>query len=71
MALGCERRRADFAGGAEQLAEAVRKARPDYDPSQDPNLLRPFLAPKVPTWVWVAGGAAVLLVIFRQPRKAG
>jgi hypothetical protein len=41
-------RQNDYEGGAERLAGAIRKARPDYDPKKDPDLTRPPPAPPAP-----------------------
>lgn len=58
-----------YEGGAEQLAEAIRKADPAYDPRKDPNLTRkksdPFLSwpNDWPTWVWVVVGIAAFWLL--------
>lgn len=39
-------RQSDYSGGAERLASALRRARPDYDPAKDPDLTKPKPEPK-------------------------
>lgn len=62
--------RQDTYQGPAQLAEAIRKADPSYDPSKDPDATKPAIGlpdlSKIPTWVWVAG--AVGLYMFLQKK---
>jgi hypothetical protein len=55
--------------GPERLAEALRRARPDYDPGKDPDLTSPFrlplALPNLPPWAWLA--LAVLAWVAVQP----
>lgn len=62
--------------GPEKLTEAIRKADPKYDTARDPDLNKPWwekILPadlsKVPTSVWVIGGAGVLLLLSRNQQK--
>lgn len=53
---------------AEELAAAIRKADPGYDPKKDPDARKPALPgmpdlSQIPVPVWI-GGALVLLMIF-------
>ena len=58
--------RQDDYGGPEQLAEAARKAKPNYRPENDPNVNRPLDAAKqVPGIVWVIAAVLALLVATR------
>lgn len=62
--------RQDSYPGAEKLAEAIRKADPNYDPKKDPDLTKPpppALPPlgSVPLWVWALGAVGVLVLISR------
>lgn len=65
-------RQDNFEGGPEALADALRKASPDYDPKKDPNGKSPVLPglpdlSQIPLWVWLCGG--VLLLAFLLPPK--
>lgn len=55
--------RQDEYAGPVELATAIRKADPNYQPAKDPNLLKPQpLNPESwPTWVWLVAGGALLL----------
>lgn len=63
----------DLAG----LAEAVRRADPNYDPLKDPSPLRPALPSlpafdptAIPWWAWLAaGGLATLFLLPTQTRE--
>jgi hypothetical protein len=58
--------RQDSYSGPEELAEAIRRAQPDYDPKKDPDgKAAPFSFNHPLTWV--AGGLAALLLLI--PRK--
>lgn len=63
-------RQDDYQGGPRRLAEAIRKASPNYDPRKDPDLTRPR-APDVaapeswPGWLWGALGVAGLWLLRR------
>lgn len=60
-----------FDGGPVALAEAVRKARSDYDPKRDPDLTKPGTPGGVPPAGLWAGLAALLLFLFgKKPVKA-
>jgi hypothetical protein len=64
-------RQDDYAGGAEALATAVRKADPNYHPDTDPNKTKPDLIPgldlaDINPLVWLAGGGLVFLVLWRK-----
>lgn len=66
--------------GVEQLAEAVRKAAPSYDPGKDPDVMRPAV-PKladlklpeklsdVPTPAWCCCGAALLCWLIARKKE--
>jgi hypothetical protein len=64
--------RQDGYRGPEKMAEAIRKADPNYNPARDPDLNRQVTPPvpdidlsKLPRWAWtLAGGAGVLLLLF-------
>lgn len=57
----------DYAGGAEALAAALRKADPNYDPNKDPGPKNPEGPGGVPLWAWAAG--FVGLVLFLPSKK--
>lgn len=63
-------RQDDYEGGAEQLAQALRKADPSYKPEQDPDKRKPVpLVPDVagiPGWA-LAGGGLLLVFLLTQP----
>jgi hypothetical protein len=72
-------RQDDYSGGAPVLAQAIRKADPNYDPAKDPNANKPTPAPGAPDWIngllaklpvppWVAAAAiaAAGLYYFRD-----
>jgi len=64
--------RQDAYGGPEQLAGAIRKARPDYKPDADPNLSKPTpLVPgvnfgSVPPMAWLAGLAGISFLALNR-----
>lgn len=41
-------RQDDYGGGSDRLAGAIRRARPDYDPKKDPDLMKPAPPPPLP-----------------------
>jgi hypothetical protein len=54
--------RQDEYRGPEQLAEAIRKARPDYDPARDPDATARATWPDWPPWAWLLAGAAAVFL---------
>lgn len=66
-------RQDNYSGGAAQLAEAIRRIRPDYDPKRDPDALRNPKAPAGGEWwetaKWIAlfVGVGFLLLVFGLP----
>lgn len=71
--------RQDDYRGAEALAEALRKADPNYQPAKDPDLTKPALAVpsmddfgkllrEVPAWAWVALAFLVYLRFFHKEK---
>jgi hypothetical protein len=64
-------RQNDYQGGADGLAAALRRVDPNYRPPTDPDARRTPASPSatVPTWLWVVGGLAVLLLF--TSRKEG
>jgi hypothetical protein len=66
--------RQDDYGGPEQLAAALRRAQPNYNPKNDPDRskLLPWLPrlvlSKVPAWAWVAAGAALVLLLRKETK---
>lgn len=63
--------RQDRYDGAEELASALRKAHPDYQPDKDPPK-QPNILPggvdlsRIPTPVWALGGLSLLLLLSRR-----
>jgi hypothetical protein len=63
--------RQDEYHGPERLAAALRRARPDYDPSKDPNRDRPLGVLSLPNWprtVWYVLGIVACLFLLRRKR---
>lgn len=61
--------RQDAYAGPEPLAEAVRKADPNYQPKNDPDLNRPALAGGAPgAALVILGGLAAVLLYLRSQR---
>lgn len=60
-------RQDDYADGADGLANALRRADPDYDPTKDADLRRsPRIDPsRIPAPVWI-GAAIVAVLLFRR-----
>lgn len=64
--------RQDGYKGPEQLATALRRADPNYDPSKDPDLSKkkpdsPVPSPStgvIPLWAWIALGTVLLVVVI-------
>lgn len=65
--------RQDGYEGPDKLAEAVRKADPNYDPKRDPDLSLPFQLPgflqSVPVLAWVLGGLGILFLLKGKSRE--
>jgi hypothetical protein len=59
----------DYSGGAEALAEALRRIDPNYRPDRDPDRRRPGLLPHIP-WSIPAAALAVAVVLFVYRRKS-
>jgi hypothetical protein len=62
--------RRDYAGGAEALADELRKINPDYNPNLDPGGSGPSSSGiKVNQWVPIGIGGALLLLILASGRR--
>jgi hypothetical protein len=64
-------RQDDYTGGAQALADAVRKADPNYHPDSDPNKTKPDLLPgvdllQIPLEAWALGLGAVGFLLWRK-----
>lgn len=59
-------RQDDYVGGADKLAEAIRKADANYDARRDPNLTRPFSPAAYPEWIWYAAIAVIAFAFIRR-----
>jgi hypothetical protein len=61
-------RQDDYADGAEGLAQALRRADPNYDPAKDPDLRKPkgLDLTRIPPAAWILAAAALLLLFRRS-----
>jgi hypothetical protein len=61
-------RQDDYADGAEGLAQALRRADPNYDSAKDPDLRKAmrFDLSRVPLPAWILAGAVVVGLLFRR-----
>jgi hypothetical protein len=59
----------DYQGGAENLAEALRRADPNYQPDNDPDRRRSGLLGQIP-WSVPAAALAAVAVLFTFRRKS-
>ena len=59
--------------GPEKLSEALRRAKPNYDPAADPGVSVPSTCPlgfKREHWPVIAGVAVLCLALFKLPHRS-
>lgn len=61
-------RQDDYADGAEGLAQALRRADPNYDPAKDPDLRKAarFDLSRIPLPAWILAAVAAVFVLRRN-----
>lgn len=61
-------RQDDYADGADGLAQALRRADPNYDATKDPDLRKAlrFDLSRIPLPAWILAGAVVAGLLFRR-----
>jgi hypothetical protein len=61
-------RQDDYADGAEGLAQALRRADPNYDPTKDPDLrwAARFDLSRIPLPAWILVGGIVIVLLLRR-----
>jgi hypothetical protein len=63
-------RQDNYTGGASALADALRRARPDYQPEKDRDWRLPlpfrFVLPQIPWSVYVLAGLALVALLLRK-----